>query len=131
MFLVDPSCSEEESEQEVSPLLELFRGEEDYSETVTWSDKLAYPIKHKTEAHRYLINFYTSESEKLERFNTLSNLNPKILRHLIINIEKNYGYRASVNPKKIQAAERRAQKYQEFKARKQRTGFRLGTTKPV
>lgn len=131
MFLVDSGCSEEESEKEVTPLVDLFKEEEGYSLSVSWSDKLAYPIKHKTEAHRYLLNFITSNSEKLENFKTLSNLNPKILRHLIINIEKNYGYRGSVNPKKIQVAERRAKKYQEFKAKKQKTGFRVGTTKPI
>ncbi|WP_084289593.1 30S ribosomal protein S6 [Mycoplasma ovis] len=131
MFLVDSSCTEEESTKEVAPLIDLFKEEEGYGLSVSWSDKLAYPIKHKKEAHRYLLNFNTTDSEKLVKFRTLSSLNPKILRHLIINIEKNYGYRSSVNPKKIRAAELRAKKYQEFKARKQRAGFKPGINKIV
>ncbi|AFO51597.1 30S ribosomal protein S6 [Candidatus Mycoplasma haematolamae str. Purdue] len=131
MFLVDSECSESESAKEVAPLLKLFEGEEDYTMSVSWSDKLAYPIKKRSEAHRYLVNFSTSEAQKLAEFRTLSSLNPKILRHLVINIEKTYGYKSSINPKKIASAEKRAQKYQEFRSRKQRINEKVVPKTPT
>ncbi|ADX97568.1 30S ribosomal protein S6 [Mycoplasma suis] len=119
MFLLDADCSQQDAVKEVEPLLNLFKEEKDYEMTVSWSDQLAYPVQKKTSAHRYLVNFSTEDISKLEEFKRLSSLNNKILRHLIINVEKTYGYKNSINPKKILKAQKRAQKYEEFRSRRQ------------
>ncbi|CCE66533.1 30S ribosomal protein S6 [Candidatus Mycoplasma haematominutum] len=131
MFLLDADCSEIESAREIKPLLDLFEGEQDYKMNVSWSDELAYPIKHKRQAHRYLLNFTLFDIEKIAEFRKLSSLNPKILRHLIINVEKSYGYRRSINPKRMAIAEKKFQKYQEFRRRRQRTSERMQFKPPV
>lgn len=123
MFLVDSECSQDESEKETDPLLNLFKEEKDYQMTVNWSDKLAYPVKKKLNAHRYLINFETNDISKIAEFKRLSSLNHKILRYLIINVEKTYGYKNSINPKKVLSAQKRAQKYEEFRSKRQNRTF--------
>jgi small subunit ribosomal protein S6 len=39
------------------------------------------------------------------------------LRHLIINLEKDYGYRAINNPKKVKVSENKAKKFKERQIR--------------
>jgi small subunit ribosomal protein S6 len=40
-----------------------------------------------------------------------------VLRHLIINLEKDYGYRAINNPKKVKISEIKMKKFKEKQAR--------------
>ncbi|MDE6082423.1 MAG: hypothetical protein K2F52_00925, partial [Malacoplasma sp.] len=42
-------------------------------------------------------------------------LKKEILRHLIINLEKDYGYKAKTNPKKIIRSQFRAERYKRIK----------------
>jgi small subunit ribosomal protein S6 len=47
----------------------------------------------------------------------LALINKSVLRHLIINLEKDYGHRAINNPKKVKVSEVKAKKFKERMAR--------------
>ncbi|AGX88810.1 hypothetical protein PRV_00100 [Mycoplasma parvum str. Indiana] len=123
MFLIDAEYDEEGANKVVSPLLALFEKESDYKLIINWAVKLAYPIKKRKNAHRYLINFETNDISKIEEFKRLFSLNHQFLRYLVINLEKTYGYKNSINPKKIAKAQRKAQKYEEFRSKRQSRNY--------
>ena len=80
------------------------------------SRKLAYVIKKNDHGYYYQYNFETDEVPLINEFRRLCLINKNVLRHLIINLEKDYGYRASNNPKKVAAAQKRAEITAEKKA---------------
>ena len=62
---------------------------------------LAYEIKYLKKGWYFLLNFETENQEAMNEFRRLSRINKNLLRQLIINLEKDYGYKASVNSKKV------------------------------
>lgn len=65
--------------------------------------ELAYKIKNQSSAYRFQYNFDCESPAHILEFRRLCTINKNIIRSLIINLEKDYGYRASVNPKKVAA----------------------------
>jgi small subunit ribosomal protein S6 len=53
----------------------------------------------------------------IAEFRRLALINKSVLRHLIINLEKDYGYRAINNPKKVKVSEVKFKKFQERQER--------------
>jgi small subunit ribosomal protein S6 len=84
---------------------------------------LAYQINKNTKGHYFQLNFNSEDIAGINEFRRLTTINKNVLRHLIINLEKDYGYRATINPKKIarskKTAEIYAQKQIEFKRRQE------------
>ncbi len=80
------------------------------------SRKLAYIINKNDHGYYYQYNFETDEVPLINEFRRLCLINKNVLRHLIINLEKDYGYRESNNPKKVAAAQKRAEITAERKA---------------
>lgn len=73
--------------------------------------KLAYKIKNDTHGYYFQYNFETEKTELINEFRRLCTINKNILRHMIINLNKDYGYRALVNEKKIKQNKIRAEIY--------------------
>jgi small subunit ribosomal protein S6 len=61
---------------------------------------MAYKIKKETNAYYFIYTFECEDPAILNEFRRLANISDKVIRCLMINIEKSYGYNASVNPKK-------------------------------
>ena len=80
------------------------------------SKQLAYKIKKDTTGYYFQYNFECESPTMINEFRRLSSINKQVLRTLIINLEKDYGYRASVNPKKIQRNKKRAEIHAQIKA---------------
>ncbi|MCF0217735.1 MAG: 30S ribosomal protein S6 [Malacoplasma sp.] len=76
---------------------------------------LAYPIKKKNKAYYFILNFYTENTESIKEFRRVVLLKNQVLRHLIINLEKDYGYKAKVNPKKVMKSNFRSERYKRIK----------------
>lgn len=76
---------------------------------------LAYQIKKESTAHYFLLNF-NGDAKSTFDFNRLTLINKSVLRHLIINLEKDYGWRAVNNEKKVRLAKHRLVKYEEIMA---------------
>ncbi|MDQ0514213.1 small subunit ribosomal protein S6 [Mycoplasmoides fastidiosum] len=122
MLVVDGELSHEDSDKAISNLKSLFteKNTTNFKQSVTWSDILAYPINKKTSGHRYLLNFESDDLKAIEEFTRLVTINKHVLRHLLINEERNYAYKSLHNAKKIKSAEFRQRKFQEYLLNKQR-----------
>ncbi|MGL4950346.1 MAG: 30S ribosomal protein S6 [Mycoplasma sp.] len=71
--------------------------------------QLAYKIKNDNTGYYFQYNFESESPAEINEFRRLCLINKNILRHLIINLEKDYAYKASVNPKKIEANKKTAE----------------------
>lgn len=70
---------------------------------------LAYEINKVKQAYRYVFNFETTDNTAISEFRRFANINKNVLRHLIINLEKDYGYKATINPKKVARNEKKGE----------------------
>lgn len=70
---------------------------------------LAYEIKNNKHGYYYQINFDANDATGIKEFGRIARINKQVLRHLIINLEKDYGYRATINPKKVAKNQKRAE----------------------
>ncbi len=115
MLIVSGSLEEKAADKVADEILSSLKKTK--VETTKYGSKqLAYVIKKDTHGYYYQYNFETDEVPLINEFRRLCLINKNVLRHLIINCEKDYGYRASINEKKIKAAENQARIYQEKKA---------------
>lgn len=115
MLIVSGSLEEKAADKVADDILSSLKKTK--VETVKYGNKkLAYTIKKDTHGFYYQYNFETDEVPLINEFRRLCLINKNVLRHLIINLEKDYGYRASNNPKKVEAANKRAKITAERKA---------------
>lgn len=75
--------------------------------------ELAYEINKEKTAHYYLLNF-DGEANSFFDFHRLALINKSVLRHLIVNLDKDYGARAIKNEKKVKIAKSKQTKYDEI-----------------
>lgn len=88
--------------------------------------ELAYEIKKNKHGYYFQLNFDSNESNGIKEFGRIARINKQVLRHLIINLEKDYGYKATLNPKKVARNEKRASIYVKVQEEiKRRTEERL------
>ena len=78
-----------------------------------YTKELAYPIHNEILAHYYQLNF-DGEGDSFADWKRLVLINKSILRHLIINLSKDYGWRASNNSKKVKISIAQKKKYDEI-----------------
>jgi len=115
MLLISNTVDEPKANQIYSDLKALLKVE-DIKEEKLGSQELAYKIKKCDHAFYYIMKFESDSPENINEFKRLTLINKNVLRHLIINIEKDYGYRASINPKKIAKSEFKSELYTTKKA---------------
>lgn len=72
---------------------------------------LAYEIKKNNQGYYFQLNFDTEDTTSIKEFSRIARINKNVLRSLIINLEKDYGYKATKNSKKIARNEKRASIY--------------------
>lgn len=78
---------------------------------------MAYSINKTNQGFYYQYNFETEIPAVVNEFRRLALINKNVLRHLIINLEKDYGYRAINNPKKVKKSAKKLVIYTEKKKR--------------
>ena len=66
----------------------------------------------------YIYNFNTDDAKIISEFRRLGNINPNLLRFMIINLDKDYGARALHNEKKVKKSNLRLQRYEAIQAKK-------------
>lgn len=80
------------------------------------SKQLAYKIKKDLTGYYFQYNFECESPANINEFRRLSTINKSVLRTLIINLEKDYGYKATINPKKIERNKKTAEIHAKIKA---------------
>ncbi len=88
-LIFDSSLDDKGIDEELSKITSLIKGQNaKVADVDKWGIKrLAYPI-NKQENGFYCFLYFSGEDELLEELNRVSNINDKLLRHLIINREK-------------------------------------------
>ncbi|MDR0752600.1 MAG: 30S ribosomal protein S6 [Mycoplasmataceae bacterium] len=117
-LLVNGSLKESEALKNISNLINLISKEKNYEldKTTLGKRELAYQIKKETSAYYFIFTFETSDASIIKEFNRLALLNDSVLRILINNLEKAYGYKASTNKDKIEKAKVTRARYEKDKA---------------
>ncbi|MDR0985841.1 MAG: 30S ribosomal protein S6 [Mycoplasmataceae bacterium] len=113
MLVVDGSLDKKTAESNISDLVKLIEKEKNYKVTDLGNKDLAYKINGQTKGWYFIYNFETEVTSIIAEFRRLVLLNRSALRHLIINLEKEYGYKATINEKKIKFSQIKAKKYEE------------------
>lgn len=113
MILINGTLSEKDADTINLDLQKKLKSTKNFHEQKMGLLKTAYPIKKVNTAYYYVYNFETDNYDILREFSRSILLNKNVLRHLITNIGKNYGYLASINPKKIERAKIKQKKFLE------------------
>lgn len=114
MLVVDGDLPVDDARKSISGLLSLFADGKDYKDHVMESHPLAYPMKGKSIAHMFVLNFSLEDPSVLEEFNRLSLLNKHLLRSLVLNLTKDKSFRTKNNPKKVKDFEIRQEKRKQY-----------------
>ncbi len=115
MVVIDGTLKDTEIKKSITDIKSLLKGAKNIEVNEMGIKELAYEIQKKKTGYYVVFNFETEDKTLLSEFRRLMFLNKTILRHLIINIEKEYGYKATVNPKKVAKSEYRSETYKKVK----------------
>jgi len=115
-LLIKGSLGEDEAKNVANSLIEPFKKEKDFKVQELGVKPLAYKIKGETTAYYFIYTFEHENSGIIATFLSLSDINTNVLRRLVVNIEKSYGYRSTVNKKKIAHSKKTNEIYLKRKA---------------
>lgn len=115
MVIVNGSLKESEANQVITESKNLLKKANDLKVTNMGLRDLAYPIKKVNKGFYFVFNFDCDDAAIIAEFRRVTNLNKNVLRHLIINLEKDYAYKATINPKKVARSQFRAARYKRIK----------------
>lgn len=115
MLVVNGTLSEKDAAAVSADCQKLLKGVKDLKETNLGLKKMAYTINKMNQAYYFVLNFACDKPEIIKEFNRLTLINRNVLRHLIINVEHNYGYKAIHNAKKMERSAKKAKIYEQRK----------------
>jgi small subunit ribosomal protein S6 len=117
MLLVDGTLDEKGAKESIKELLNIIDKNDKFEFTSLGLKDMAYVIRGQNKCWYFQYNFENTVPTQIAEFRRLALINKAVLRHLIINLEKDYGYRAINNPKKVKVSEIKAKKFKERQAR--------------
>jgi small subunit ribosomal protein S6 len=95
MLVINPELDKTAATKELNEILSLINNNKDFKITDLGKKELAYTInknsKEFTHGLYLLLNFDSETPVDFNEFNRLSLLDKNVLRHLIINLTKDYG----------------------------------------
>ncbi len=115
MVVIDGSLKDADIKKTISDLKAIIKDAKNIKVDEMGIRELAYEINKKRSGFYVVFNFETTDTKLVSEFRRLIFLNKNVLRHLIINIEKEYGYKATVNEKKVAKSNYRAETYKKVK----------------
>lgn len=118
MLVVDGRIEKAKAESTAKELINIIKSANGLKEINHGLKTMAYQINKTNQGYYFQYNFETTNSNEINEFRRLTLINKAILRHLIINLEKDYGYKATINPKKIKRSENKLKNYEERQAKK-------------
>lgn len=115
MFIISAKKKVESADKLADQLSHILKETKDFKMTKLGLKDLAYKIKHNLQGYYYVFNFSCSNTTLINEFKRLISLKNDVIRFMIINLNKEYGYKATVNQKKIKRSKFRAERYQRIK----------------
>lgn len=111
MLILNGSLKEVEATTTVNELKDLLKSSKDLKIENLGLKDLCYTIKKSNHGFYFVLNFDCNDPSEIKEFRRVASLQKNVLRQLIINLEKDYGYKATVNPKKIAKSAYRLNNY--------------------
>ncbi|MDC4162980.1 30S ribosomal protein S6 [Mycoplasma bradburyae] len=121
MLLVSGKLNQTQAQAVNNELKSVF-GDIEIKEEYLGQKTLEYPINKEVTAHYYNL-FLNSDAQKVHEYKRVSSIRTDVLRTLIINTEKDFGYRATQNEKKVAIAKQKQARYEEIMKQVQENGF--------
>lgn len=115
MVVINGTLKETDANSIITELKNLLKKAKDLNVEKMGLRDLAYPIKKVSRGYYYVLTFSNDNPEEIKEFRRVASIKKEVLRQLIINLEKDYGYKATINPKKVAKSEFRAEKYRKAK----------------
>lgn len=106
LTIVDGSLTEADASKALNHALKTINKNKDFTTKSLGLKDLAYPISGCTKGWYTQFNFSSTVPSEISEFGRLAKLERKIIRFLIINLDKDYGANALANPKKVKKAHR-------------------------
>ncbi|MGL4647281.1 MAG: 30S ribosomal protein S6 [Mycoplasmoidaceae bacterium] len=113
MIVVKGSLREPEAKKVLDEVKKIIKDIKTIDVTEMGHKKLSYEIDNETMGYYFVLNFETEDASLIAELRRLILLNRSVIRHLIINLEKDYGYKATINPKKVAKSNYRAKIYKD------------------
>lgn len=117
MVVIDGTLNESNAKKTFADVKNYLSNVKQNEITEMGHKELAYQINKIMTGYYFVMNFECDEPAVIAEFRRLVLLNKNIIRHLIINLEKDYGYKASQNPKKIAKSKYRSEIYSKITAK--------------
>ncbi|MGL4769115.1 MAG: 30S ribosomal protein S6 [Mycoplasmoidaceae bacterium] len=111
MIIIDGGLSEPEQKSSIKDIINYLSLIKNVDISDLGHKKLAYLINKKSSGYYYVLNFNCDDASIIAEFRRLIILNKNVIRFIIINLEKDYGYAATQNPKKIAKSNLRKEIY--------------------
>jgi small subunit ribosomal protein S6 len=113
ILVVDGTLEENNAKVSIQELESLINTSPNFKITELGLKTMAFAINKKNKGWYLQYNFENTDPNIIKEFRRLALINKNVLRHLIINLEKEYGYRSTQNQKKINRSKIQLEKYNE------------------
>lgn len=115
MVIIDGTLKETSVTPVITELKNLLKKAKDLNVEKLGLKDLAYPIKKVNRGYYFVLTFSNDDADEIREFRRVASIKKEVIRQLIINLEKDYGYKATINPKKVAKSQFRAEKYRKNK----------------
>ena len=102
--VLNGALTESEVKTALAKITKTVSHNKDYKEESLGLKDLAYQIENCTKGWYTILYFSSSIPSEIAEFDRQAKLSKDVIRHLIINLDKDYGANPSSNPKRVKKA---------------------------
>ena len=102
--IIDGSLTEKEAKAALDKVSKTVSKNKDYKEESLGLKDLAYEINKCKKGWYTILYFSSTIPSEIAEFDRQAKLSKEMIRHLIINLDKDYGANPSANPKRVKRA---------------------------
>ena len=102
--IIDGALTESEAKTALAKVSKIVSKNKDYKEESLGLKDLAYEINKCSQGWYTILYFSSTIPSEIAEFDRQDKLSKDIIRHLIINLDKDYGANPASNPKRVKKA---------------------------
>ena len=102
--IINGALTESEAKAALAKISKTVSKNKDYKEESLGLKELAYEINHVKKGWYTILYFSSTIPSEIAEFDRLAKLSNDMIRHMIINLDKDYGANPSSNPKRVKKA---------------------------
>ena len=102
--ITNGALTESEAKAALAKISKTVSKNKDYKEESLGLKDLAYEINHVKKGWYTILYFSSTIPNEIAEFDRLAKLSTDMIRHMIINLDKDYGANPASNPKRVKKA---------------------------